>query len=101
MIGNKPASGTEIIEELGEEHVKTGSLIVYTSADSVLQIAAHEDEVPLQELYDICKYYRDITLEDPYMLGRILLVLLSGNRGISSGHRIAMILRLNRLDARR
>lgn len=72
VIGNKPASGTEIIEELGEEHVKTGSLIVYTSADSVLQIAAHEDVVPLKELYEICEFCRKITLEDPYMLGRII-----------------------------
>lgn len=72
VIGNKPASGTEIIEELGEEHVKTGALIVYTSADSVLQIAAHEDVVPLKELYEICEFCRKITLEDPYMLGRII-----------------------------
>ncbi|MFC3746551.1 phosphopentomutase [Paenibacillus sp. GCM10012306] len=72
VIGNKPASGTEIIDELGEEHVKTGALIVYTSADSVLQIAAHEDVVPLKELYEICEYCREITLEDPYMLGRII-----------------------------
>lgn len=72
VIGNKPASGTEIIEELGEEHVKTGALIIYTSADSVLQIAAHEDVVPLKELYEICEFCREITLEDPYMLGRII-----------------------------
>ncbi|MGM1047518.1 MAG: phosphopentomutase [Bacillota bacterium] len=72
VIGNKPASGTEIIEELGEEHVKTGALIVYTSADSVLQIAAHEEVVPLKELYEICEFCREITLEDPYMLGRII-----------------------------
>jgi len=72
VIGNKPASGTEIIAELGEEHVKTGALIIYTSADSVLQIAAHEDVVPLRELYEICEYCREITLEDPYMLGRII-----------------------------
>ncbi|MFF2907535.1 phosphopentomutase [Paenibacillus sp. NPDC057934] len=72
VIGNKPASGTEIMDELGEEHVKTGALIVYTSADSVLQIAAHEDVVPLKELYEICEYCREITLEDPYMLGRII-----------------------------
>ncbi|MBJ8193107.1 phosphopentomutase, partial [Bacillus cereus] len=52
VIGNKPASGTEIMDELGEEHVKTGALIIYTSADSVLQIAAHEEVVPLKELYE-------------------------------------------------
>ncbi|MBJ8079579.1 phosphopentomutase, partial [Bacillus cereus group sp. N12] len=51
IIGNKPASGTEILDELGQEQMETGSLIVYTSADSVLQIAAHEEVVPLEELY--------------------------------------------------
>ena len=55
VIGNIAASGTEIIKDLGEEHMKTGSIIVYTSADSVLQIAAHEDVVPLNELYKICE----------------------------------------------
>ncbi|HSL93786.1 MAG TPA: phosphopentomutase [Bacillota bacterium] len=59
-LGNKVASGTEIIAELGEEHVRTGSPILYTSADSVLQIAAHEDVVPLPELYEICLAARDI-----------------------------------------
>lgn len=72
VIGNKPASGTEILEELGEEQLKTGALIVYTSADSVLQIAAHEEVIPLDELYRICEYCREITREDPYMLGRII-----------------------------
>lgn len=81
VIGNKPASGTEIIEELGEEHVKTGALIVYTSADSVLQIAAHEDVVPLKELYEICEFCREITLEDPYMLGRIIARPFIGETG--------------------
>ncbi|NIK75154.1 phosphopentomutase [Paenibacillus castaneae] len=81
VIGNKPASGTEIIVELGEEHVKTGALIVYTSADSVLQIAAHEDVVPLKELYEICEYCRQITLEDPYMLGRIIARPFTGEPG--------------------
>lgn len=72
VIGNKPASGTAIIDELGEEQMKTGALIVYTSADSVLQIAAHEDVIPLKELYEICEFCREITLDDPYMLGRII-----------------------------
>jgi phosphopentomutase len=81
VIGNKPASGTEIIEELGEEHVKTGALIIYTSADSVLQIAAHEDVVPLKELYEICEFCREITLEDPYMLGRIIARPFTGEVG--------------------
>lgn len=72
VIGNKPASGTAIIDELGEEQMKTGALIVYTSADSVLQIAAHEEVIPLKELYEICEFCREITLDDPYMLGRII-----------------------------
>ncbi|WP_027725398.1 phosphopentomutase [Tuberibacillus calidus] len=81
VIGNKPASGTEIIKELGEEHMKTGALIVYTSADSVLQIAAHEDIVPLKELYEICEFCREITREDPYMLGRIIARPFIGEPG--------------------
>lgn len=81
VIGNKPASGTEILDELGEEHMRSGALIVYTSADSVLQIAAHEDVVPLQELYAICEYCREITLEDPYMLGRIIARPFVGTPG--------------------
>ncbi|WP_019637629.1 phosphopentomutase [Paenibacillus fonticola] len=81
VIGNKPASGTEIIDELGEEHMKTGALIVYTSADSVLQIAAHEEVVPLKELYEICEFCREITLDDPYMLGRIIARPFIGEPG--------------------
>lgn len=81
VIGNKPASGTEIIDELGEEHMRTGALIVYTSADSVLQIAAHEEIVPLPELYAICEFCREITLEDPYMLGRIIARPFVGGPG--------------------
>ena len=72
VIGNCVASGTEIIKELGEEHMKTGSIIVYTSADSVLQIAAHEDVVPLDELYSICEKARNITLKDEWKVGRII-----------------------------
>lgn len=64
VLGNKPASGTVIIEELGEEHIKTGQVIVYTSADSVLQIAAHEDVIPLDDLYSICKIAREIMMGD-------------------------------------
>lgn len=81
VIGNKPASGTEIIKDLGEEHMKTGALIVYTSADSVLQIAAHEEVVPLQELYEICAFCRKITLNDPYKLGRIIARPFVGEPG--------------------
>lgn len=72
VIGNIAASGTEIIKDLGEEHMKTGSIIVYTSADSVLQIAAHEDVVPLDELYKICEIVREITLKPEWKVGRII-----------------------------
>ncbi|MEH7236937.1 phosphopentomutase [Bacillus sp. JJ1562] len=72
VLGNKPASGTAIIEELGEEHMKTGKLIIYTSADSVLQIAAHEEIVPLDELYKICEIARELTLDEKYMVGRVI-----------------------------
>ena len=72
IIGNCDASGTEIIKKLGPEQIKTGSLIVYTSADSVLQIAAHEDIIPLEELYNDCKIARELTLKDEYKVGRII-----------------------------
>lgn len=72
IIGNISSSGTEIIKDLGEEHMKTGSIIVYTSADSVLQIAAHEEIVPLDELYKICEIARNLTLKDEWKVGRII-----------------------------
>lgn len=81
IIGNKPASGTEILDELGEEHLKTGSLIVYTSADSVLQIAAHEDIVPIEEQYKICKIARELTLDEKYMVGRVIARPFVGEPG--------------------
>ncbi|MDR6998621.1 phosphopentomutase [Neobacillus niacini] len=81
VIGNKPASGTEILVELGEEHVKTGAIIVYTSADSVLQIAAHEEVVPLEELYRICKIARELTLDEKYMVGRVIARPFVGEPG--------------------
>ncbi len=81
VIGNKTASGTQIIEELGPTHMETGAIIVYTSADSVLQIAAHEEVVPLDELYSICEYAREITKEDPYMIGRIIARPFIGEPG--------------------
>jgi len=81
VIGNKSASGTEIIKELGEEHMKTGKIIVYTSADSVLQIASHEDVVPLEELYDICEKVREITLRDEWKVGRIIARPFVGEPG--------------------
>jgi phosphopentomutase len=71
VLGNVPASGTEIIKELGEEHVKTGKPIVYTSADSVFQIAAHEEVIPIERLYDICLTARRI-LDGPDKVGRVI-----------------------------
>ncbi|MGG0716620.1 phosphopentomutase [Robertmurraya massiliosenegalensis] len=81
IIGNKPASGTEILVELGGEHMKTGDLIVYTSADSVLQIAAHEDIVPIEEQYKICKIARELTLDEKYMVGRVIARPFVGEPG--------------------
>lgn len=72
VIGNIAASGTEIIKDLGPEQEKTGALIVYTSADSVLQIAAHEEVVPLEELYEICEKVRKLTLDEKWRVGRII-----------------------------
>lgn len=81
ILGNKPASGTEIMDELGEEHMNTGKLIVYTSADSVLQIAAHEEIVPLEELYKICEISRELTLDEKYMVGRVIARPFVGEPG--------------------
>ncbi|MFC0299375.1 phosphopentomutase [Virgibacillus soli] len=81
VIGNKPASGTEILDELGAEHMKTGDMIVYTSADSVLQIAAHEEIIPLDELYRICEIARELTLDDKYMVGRVIARPFVGKPG--------------------
>ena len=72
VVCNKPYSGTAVIDDYGEHQMKTGDLIVYTSADPVLQIAAHEEIIPLEELYRICQFVRDITKDDPYMIGRII-----------------------------
>ena len=81
VIGNKPASGTAIIDELGPEHMETGAIIVYTSADSVLQIAAHEEVIPLEELYRICKIARELTLDEKYMVGRVIARPFIGTPG--------------------
>lgn len=81
IIGNKPASGTEILDELGKEHMDTGALIVYTSADSVLQIAAHEDIIPIDEQYRICEIARELTLDEKYMVGRVIARPFVGNPG--------------------
>src|SRR3954447_23636059 len=80
VIGNKPASGTEIIQELGEEHQKTGKWIVYTSADSVFQLAAHEDTVPLDELYEACEAAREI-LTGNHAVGRVIARPFTGEPG--------------------
>jgi phosphopentomutase len=72
VIGNVAASGTEIIKELGEEHMKTGNLIVYTSADSVLQIAMHEEIIPIEEQYQICEIARELTMEPEFRVGRVI-----------------------------
>jgi phosphopentomutase len=80
VLGNKTASGTEIIQELGEEHQRTGKWIVYTSADSVFQIAAHEDTVPLEELYDGCRAAREI-LAGKHAVGRVIARPFTGDPG--------------------
>ncbi|MFT8871578.1 MAG: phosphopentomutase [Sporolactobacillus sp.] len=72
VIWNKPASGTDIIKRFGERQMKSGELIVYTSGDSVLQIAAHEHVIPLEELYRICAECRRLTAEEPYHIGRVI-----------------------------
>lgn len=72
IIGNVSASGTQIIADLGEEHLKTGKLIVYTSADSVLQIAANEAICPIEELYKYCEIAREITMKDEWKVGRVI-----------------------------
>ncbi|MBO4939570.1 MAG: phosphopentomutase, partial [Clostridia bacterium] len=71
VLCNKPYSGTEVIKDYGEEHLKTGKLIVYTSADSVFQIAAHEDLVPVKDLYRYCEIARDI-LQGEHGVGRVI-----------------------------
>lgn len=81
VIGNKPASGTEILDELGQEHIDTGAIIVYTSADPVLQIAAHEEVIPLEELYEICEIARELTLEPEYLVGRVIARPFVGAQG--------------------
>src|SRR5690348_8743063 len=79
-IGNKPASGTEIIKELGEEHVRTGKPIVYTSGDSVFQIAAHEEVIPVPELYRLCEIARKM-LDGPHRVGRVIARPFTGSPG--------------------
>lgn len=80
VLGNKPASGTEIIEEFGKEQLRTGAWIVYTSADSVFQIAAHEDVIPLEELYDACRVARRLC-QGEYAVGRVIARPFIGEPG--------------------
>lgn len=80
VIGNKSASGTEIIEELGEEEIATGHMIVYTSADSVLQICGNEETFGLQELYRCCEIAREITMKDEWKVGRVIARPYVGRR---------------------
>jgi phosphopentomutase len=79
-LGNKPASGTEIIKELGEEHVRSGFPIVYTSGDSVFQIATHEDVIPIAELYRMCEIARKL-LDGPNRVGRVIARPFTGTAG--------------------
>ena len=79
-LGNKPASGTEILKELGEEHMRTGFPIVYTSGDSVFQIAAHEEVIPIAELYRMCEIARKM-LEGPHRVGRVIARPFTGTPG--------------------
>src|ERR671927_866928 len=80
VLGNKPASGTEIIQELGEEHQRTGKWIVYTSADSVFQVAAHEETIPLEELYAGCRIAREV-LTGKHAVGRVIARPFIGEPG--------------------
>ncbi len=79
VLGNVAASGTAIIEELGEEHMKTGNPIIYTSGDSVFQIAAHEEIIPVEELYSMCRTARDLC--DQYQVGRVIARPFVGRPG--------------------
>lgn len=81
VIGNKPASGTAILDELGQEHMETGALIVYTSADPVLQIAAHEEIIPIEEQYRICEIARELTLAPEFLVGRVIARPFIGEPG--------------------
>lgn len=80
ILGNKAISGTEVIKELGQEHMRTGKPIVYTSADSVLQIAAHIDVIPLPQLYDLCEKARDI-MQGDHSVGRVIARPFTGEPG--------------------
>lgn len=80
VIGNKSASGTEILDEFGEEEIKTGNLIVYTSADSVLQICGNEETMGLENLYKYCEIARELTMKDEWKVGRVIARPYVGNK---------------------
>ena len=80
IVGNKSASGTEILDELGDHQMKTGDMIVYTSADSVLQICGHEETFGLEELYRCCEIARELTLRDEWKVGRVIARPYLGNK---------------------
>ncbi len=81
FIGNYASSGTVILDELGKEHMETKSLIIYTSNDSVLQIAAHEEIIPLEELYKVCEIAREVTMEAKWRVARIIARPFVGEEG--------------------
>ncbi len=81
VIGNKVASGTEIIQEMGEEHVRTGCPILYTSADSVFQVAAHQEVIPLEELYRFCRIARQMLMTGEHAVGRVIARPFIGTPG--------------------
>ena len=81
VLCNLPYSGTQVIDDYGKEHMETGAIIVYTSADPVLQIAAHEEVIPLEELYKICEIAREITLDPKYLVGRVIARPFVGEPG--------------------
>ena len=97
VLGNRPASGTQIIEELGDEHVRTGYPIVYTSGDSVFQIAAHEEVIPLDALYRICRIARDEVMVGKHAVGRVIARPFIGTSGkYTSVRRTVKIFRCRR-----
>lgn len=81
IVCNLPYSGTKVIEDYGKEHMATGALIVYTSADPVMQIAAHEEVIPVEELYEICQIARELTLAPEYLVGRVIARPFIGEPG--------------------
>ena len=81
VLCNLPYSGTQVIDDYAEEHMETGAIIVYTSADPVLQIAAHEEIIPLEELYKICEIARELTLDPKYLVGRVIARPFVGTPG--------------------